>query len=53
MAAFVDTIMRAAERGDPSVVHKGTLDPGTAERWMQNAKQRAIRARDAATRTRS
>jgi len=46
MAAYVDVLMKAAERGDPNVISKGTPNAATNERWMQNAKDRAIRARD-------
>lgn len=46
MAAFVDTLFRAAERGDPRVVHEGTMDRETVERWHQDGHARQIRNRE-------
>jgi hypothetical protein len=46
MAAYIDTLMTAAERGDRRVTRNRTPDWETNATWVQEAKERLVRARD-------
>lgn len=47
--AFTEAIFEAAQRGDPRVVHEGTIDDATRRRWAEEAHRRQISNRDASS----
>jgi hypothetical protein len=46
MQRFVEGIFEAAQRGDPRVVHDGTIDAETRQRWHADAHRRQIANRE-------
>jgi hypothetical protein len=46
MATYVDSVFQAAQRGDPRVVHEGTIDDETRRRWHEEAHRRQIANRE-------
>jgi hypothetical protein len=46
MDAYLQNVFQAAQRGDPRVVHEGTVDDATRRRWHQDAHRRQIANRE-------
>jgi hypothetical protein len=46
MAAFVEGIFEAAQRGDPRVVSQGVVTDETRKRWHDDARRRQIANRE-------
>lgn len=46
MQTYVEGVFEAAQRGDPRVVHDGTIDDETRRRWHEDAHRRQIANRD-------
>jgi hypothetical protein len=46
MQAYTEALFEAAQRGDPRVVHDGTVDDATKQRWMAEAHRRQIANRE-------
>jgi hypothetical protein len=45
-AAMTEKLFQAAQAGDPRVVHTGTVDEATRQRWQAERHQRDVRNRE-------